>query len=279
MTLVEQYPPGHVRAASGGESPAAPVLARTGRLVHAIGEARARALAGARARVRRRALRPERRRVVLRRVRGLGRGERARAEAEHGLPIERLAPDEGSAALPQLRPDRACDSISYEPEAGVLRARDATRTLAEQAIERGARFVEGVAAPEGDAVLVDGERLEGDHVVWAGGAWLARLFPDLVQLTVTRQDVYFFGAPAGWQAPSRPRLGRLRRRRLRRRRRSTGAVSRSRPTSTAPSSTRTPTTASSRPRRSSRPASTSPTSVPRARRQRRSSGPARAPTR
>ena len=69
---------------------------------------------------------------------------------------------------------------------------------------RGARFVEGVAVPEGGAAVVDGERLEGDRVIWAGGAWLARLFPDLVQLTVTRQEVFFFGAPAGWQAPNVP---------------------------------------------------------------------------
>jgi sarcosine oxidase len=61
-----------------------------------------------------------------------------------------------------------------------------------------------VAVPEGNAVVVDGERLEGDHVIWAGGAWLARLFPDLVRLTVTRQEVFFFGAPPSWQAPSVP---------------------------------------------------------------------------
>ena len=65
---------------------------------------------------------------------------------------------------------------------------------------------------------VGGERLEADQIVWAGGAWLAGLFPDFVDLRVTRQDVYFFGAPTGWQAPYVPGLGRLRRRRLRRRR-------------------------------------------------------------
>ena len=47
--------------------PAAPVLARTGRLVHGVGEART-ALAGTRGRVRRRSLRPVWCRVVLRRV-------------------------------------------------------------------------------------------------------------------------------------------------------------------------------------------------------------------
>src|SRR5439155_24944411 len=87
------------------------------------------------------------------------------------------------------------------------RARDATRVVAEQAVAKGARFVAGAAAPEGEAVAVDGERLEADHVVWACGAWLARLFPDLVELRVTRQDVYFFGAAPEWQAPSVPAWG------------------------------------------------------------------------
>ena len=122
---------------------------------------------------------------------------------EQSIPVERLAPDEGARLFPSFD-GQGLDSILFEPEAGVLRARDATRVIAEQAIERGARFVSGTAAPEGDAVLVNGERLEGDRVVWAGGAWLARLFPGLVPLQVTRQDVYFFGAPAGWQAPSVP---------------------------------------------------------------------------
>ena len=35
----------------------------------------------------------------------------------------------------------------------------------------------GVARPEGDAVLVDGERLAADRVIWACGAWLAAIFP------------------------------------------------------------------------------------------------------
>ena len=86
----------------------------------------------------------------------------------------------------------------------MLRARDATRVTVELAIERGAHFVTGTAAPDGDAVLVGDDRLEADRIVWAGGAWLAGLFPELVDLRVTRQDVYFFGAPAGWQAPSIP---------------------------------------------------------------------------
>ena len=62
----------------------------------------------------------------------------------------------------------------------------------------------GPPRPRTTRSLVGGDRLEADRIVWAGGAWLAGLFPELVDLRVTRQDVYFFGAPAGWQAPSIP---------------------------------------------------------------------------
>jgi glycine/D-amino acid oxidase-like deaminating enzyme len=129
--------------------------------------------------------------------------EAERVLKEQSIPVERIAPDEGARLFPSFD-GQGLDSILFEPEAGVLRARDATRIISEQAIGRGARFVSGAAAPEGDTVLVNGERLEADRVVWAAGGWLARLFPGLVPLRVTKQDVYFFGAPAGWQAPSVP---------------------------------------------------------------------------
>jgi sarcosine oxidase len=202
VTLVEQYPPGHVRAASGGES-------RLIRFAHGDNDWYTRSS--------RRALDLWR---ELERDTGTellvpsgvawffsgahGWGDESeRVLNEQGIATERLEPAEGARLYPSFD-GAGLDSILYEPEAGVLRARDATRAIAELAIERGARFVTGTAAFEGDTVLVGGERLEADHVVWAGGAWLAGLFPDLVDLRVTRQDVYFFGAPAGWHAPDVP---------------------------------------------------------------------------
>ena len=47
-------------------------------------------------------------------------------------------------------------------------------------------------------MVADGARLEADHVVWACGAWLAQLFPALVRLRVTRQDVVLFEAGPEW---------------------------------------------------------------------------------
>ena len=202
VTLVEQYPPGHVRAASGGES-------RLIRFSHGANDWYTRSAWRARE------LWQELERAsgqelfvpsgvawFLRSAEGWG-AEAERVLKETSIPVERLAPDEGARLFPSFD-GQGLDSILYEPEAGVLRARDATRVISEQAIERGARFVSCTAAPESGAVLVQGERLEADRVVWAGGAWLAGLFPDLVDLRVTRQDVYFFGTPAGWQAPSVP---------------------------------------------------------------------------
>ena len=202
VTLVEQYPPGHVRAASGGES-------RLIRFSHGSSAWYTRSA--------RRALDLWRELEVeagvelfvpsgvawfFRETEGWGAASE-RVLREEGIAVERLSPDEAGRMFPSFD-GQGLASVLYEPEAGVLRARDATMAITEQAVAKGARFVAGTAAPEGEGVSVAGERLEGDRVVWAGGAWLAKLFPGLVELRVTRQDVYFFGAPPEWQAPSVP---------------------------------------------------------------------------
>ena len=202
VTLVEQYPPGHVRAASGGES-------RLIRFSHGSSawytRSAWRALelwreleqeAGAELFV------PSGVAWFLTSLEGWG-AESERVLREEGIAVERLSPEEGARLFPSFD-GTGLASVLYEPEAGVLRARDATRVIAEQAVAKGARFIAARAVPEGDAVSVDGERLEADRIVWACGAWLAKLFPDLAELRVTRQDVYFFGAPPDWQAPSVP---------------------------------------------------------------------------
>jgi sarcosine oxidase len=87
----------------------------------------------------------------------------------------------------------------------VLRARDATRALAAQAVDAGAELVLARARPDGAAVVLDdGRRLEADRVVWACGAWLPPLFGDLIALRITQQDVFYFGADASWRTPGVP---------------------------------------------------------------------------
>jgi sarcosine oxidase len=116
---------------------------------------------------------------------------------EQGIPVERLDP----AAAARLYPSLAVDDLAFallEPAAGVLRASDGVRALVARAREGGLRLMRGEAQPDGEGALVDGRRLEADHVVWACGGWLADLFPALARLRVTRQDVVLFEADPGW---------------------------------------------------------------------------------
>jgi glycine/D-amino acid oxidase-like deaminating enzyme len=202
VTLVEQYAPGHVRAASGGES-------RLIRCSHGANDwytqSAWRALELWRELERESGIElfvPSGVAWFFRSSEGWG-AESERVLREQGIPVERLSPQEADRLFPSFDGEDL-DSVLYEPAAGVLRARDATRVISEQAVARGARFVSGTAAPAQGSVIVDAEHLEADRVIWACGAWLARLFPDLVELRVTRQDVYFYGAPPEWQAPSVP---------------------------------------------------------------------------
>ena len=96
------------------------------------------------------------------------------------------------------------DRAIFEPEAGVLAARRAVRGLAEDLARRGVRIaidrVVPVATSARPAVrLEDGSRLEADHVVYACGAWLPKVFPEVLagRIRPTRQVVLYFGSPAG----------------------------------------------------------------------------------
>jgi sarcosine oxidase len=117
-----------------------------------------------------------------------------------GVPVERL--DLGDAQ--RLFPAVAVDDLAYvlyEPEGGVLRAADGVRALVERAREAGARSLTGEARPDGPLVRLGTETLEADAVVWACGAWLGRLFPELLHLRVTFQQLTLFDVPPEWRAP------------------------------------------------------------------------------
>ena len=195
VTLVESVAAGHVRAGSGGES-------RLIRCSH--GEDRWHSRSARRALELWRAIDPSL--VVEAGVAWFARREdgwEAASEAtlrELGIPCERVDP---AALFPSVRTDDLAFTL-FEPEAGILRARDATRTLAVQAVAAGARVVHAAARPDGERVIAGDEVLEADHVVWACGAWLPALFGDLLSLRITQQDVLFFGAGAEWTTPSVP---------------------------------------------------------------------------
>ena len=93
----------------------------------------------------------------------------------------------------------------FEPGSGVLLARRAVNAVAEQAAGRGVDLRTAAVQPpapawRGEALyLSDGTRLSAGSFVFACGPWLPKLFPDLLAplLRPTRQEVFFFGTPAG----------------------------------------------------------------------------------
>lgn len=193
VSLLERHEPGHERSASGGES-------RLIRFSHGADAWYTRSAWRARELWRELEAETGRELLVECGVVWFARSETGwEAQSEHalraeGIPVERLGPDEGNRFFPSF--DQGdLEFIVHEPQAGILRAAEATRATVGAAQSKGVRVVRGEAKPG---------RIEAELVVWACGAWLASLFPDLVPLRVTRQDVVFFGAGDGWSTPEVP---------------------------------------------------------------------------
>lgn len=120
--------------------------------------------------------------------------------AAEGIPAARIELSEAQKHFPSLTVDDLA-FVLHEPEAGVLRAADGVRALVARAREAGARVVRAEATPTPSGPEVSGRLLEADAVVWACGAWLGRLFPELVQLRVTFQELALFQAGREWRGP------------------------------------------------------------------------------
>ena len=92
-----------------------------------------------------------------------------------------------------------------EPDCGVLMARRAVRTLAADLARGGVRVLRARATVPWSAGalrairLIDGTELEADAFVFACGAWLPKVFPELLgdRIRPTRQSVIYFGSPPG----------------------------------------------------------------------------------
>ena len=92
-----------------------------------------------------------------------------------------------------------------EPDSGVLLARRGVQTLMEQAGKAGADFRIGqVVTPSGrgrlGSIAAGGcGTFSAGQFVFACGAWLGKVFPELLgqRIFPTRQEVFFFGNPAG----------------------------------------------------------------------------------
>ncbi len=124
-----------------------------------------------------------------------------------GVEFEQLDRAELEKRYPQINLNGIASAI-FEPTSGVLMARRAVAAVVEDAIFRGVEYRVGevmtpaIAAGAKSISSVrtrSGEEFEADVFVFACGAWLGKVFPDVLgeRIFPTRQEIYFFGVPPG----------------------------------------------------------------------------------
>jgi glycine/D-amino acid oxidase-like deaminating enzyme len=142
-----------------------------------------------------------------------------------GIPFEELTTAEVNRRYPQIGLERIAWAL-LEPDSGVLLARRAVQAVTFVAIKTGVEYLQDAVSGTGvppvtraqDAratkqkldhiTTASGRRISAGSYVFACGPWLPKIFPDLLadRIHPTRQEVFFFGAPAGhrFTAPNLP---------------------------------------------------------------------------
>jgi sarcosine oxidase len=130
-----------------------------------------------------------------------------------GVPFEELDLTVLQRRYPQIGYDGIAGGL-FEPDSGVLMARRAVATVVEDAVRAGAEYrVAVIATPRAAGSVASitsgtGERIEAEQFVFACGAWLGKIFPDVLGARIfpSRQEVFFFGVPPGDQRFAPPAL-------------------------------------------------------------------------
>ncbi|HXB55010.1 MAG TPA: FAD-dependent oxidoreductase [Vicinamibacteria bacterium] len=130
-----------------------------------------------------------------------------------GVRHERLLRPDLEARFPQIALGDHTWAL-LEPESGVILARRAVSALVAEAVRAGVDYrAAHVLPPEGHGRLEalrteNGEGIHAREFVFACGPWLPKVFPGLLagRIFPTRQEVFFFGPPAGDVRFSSPAL-------------------------------------------------------------------------
>jgi glycine/D-amino acid oxidase-like deaminating enzyme len=121
------------------------------------------------------------------------------------IKFQELSPPEMKRRWPQINFADVHWGI-YEPECGYLDARASCQAVVDAFVAEGGKYRQLTVSrdglesgPWGSLTLSDGSRLKADHYVFACGPWLGQLFPETLGdlIRPTKQDVFFFGTPAG----------------------------------------------------------------------------------
>ena len=121
-----------------------------------------------------------------------------------GVPFEQMDVKALEKRFPQIGLAGITDGL-LEPQSGALMARRAVAAVVEEAIRLGAEYrCAQVLRPTGSGrvhhvATNHGERIPAGQFVFACGPWLGKVFPELLgqRIFPTRQEVFFFGSPAG----------------------------------------------------------------------------------
>jgi len=122
-----------------------------------------------------------------------------------GIKFQELSAGELKKRWPQVFFE-GVDWGIYEPECGYLDARSSCLAVVEGFVAAGGKYRQVAVmgdglehALPGGLTLSDGSRLKADCYVFACGPWLGKLFPETIGdlVRATKQDIFFFGTPAG----------------------------------------------------------------------------------
>jgi glycine/D-amino acid oxidase-like deaminating enzyme len=210
VTLVDAWGPGHARASSGGETRV--IRATYGsRAVYTRLAARALHLWRQEGAESSGLLRTTGVLWMFRADDSFGRAS-AMTLAGEALALDELPRREAASRFPQLD-FSGLTTVLWERDAGYLFARRACQHIVERFVAEGGEYRQAAVAAPVDVArpaipLEGGGALPADAFVFACGPWLPRLFPEVVgaYLTATRQEVYYFGTPAGDPRFSDPSL-------------------------------------------------------------------------
>lgn len=132
---------------------------------------------------------------------------------EEGVWFEELSAAEMTRRWPQINFEGVRWGI-YEPDSGFLCARTACQEVVKGFVAEGGEYKQEAVLAKSEAEyqkglqLSDGSKLVADQYVFACGPWLGKLFSETIGELIrpTKQDVFFFGTPAGDDRFSEARL-------------------------------------------------------------------------
>jgi glycine/D-amino acid oxidase-like deaminating enzyme len=119
------------------------------------------------------------------------------------MPYEYLSPAQLEKRYPEINAQDLHHAY-LDPFGGYLKAREACEEVKTCFIQEGGQYSQTLVRPGKiengrvtDIIEENGNRFQADVFIFACGAWLPKLFPEILEkhLHCTRQEVFYFGVP------------------------------------------------------------------------------------